>query len=123
MNESCLAMKDIVTFKKQELSWDEKVSLCNHWKGSGLSKTRFCKRHQLVFSTFCGWCDRLWPKKRNNQLCQVAVVDAPNEKSRNSLMMHVELNFPNQVSAKIDLSGHQVFGLIKELIHATTASR
>ena len=125
MSEAYTTLSDFeaVDSKSQGLSWAEKVNFCEQWKNSGLSKKCFCRNHGFVFSTFCGWCGRLWPKEQNGQLCQVAVVERSREKSDTTSMIAIEINFPNQVSASIHLNGPQIFGLIKELVYATTASR
>lgn len=107
---------------KPGYTWQEKVKLCERWKQSGLSKVMYCKRNNLVFSTFCGWCDRLWPKVSAGQFCEVVEVSSIHQKEE-VIPMTVEVCFPNEVSAKVSLHKDQVLNLIKELVYAASTPR
>ncbi len=107
---------------KQGLTWEEKVKICEQWRSSGSSKVMYCKKNQLILSTFCGWCDRLWPKKGSNQLCRVAVLEGVRKKESPSPIT-IEFSFPNQMAARVSLHEHQVLNLIKGLIYATATPR
>ncbi|OGV39293.1 MAG: hypothetical protein A3F46_07440 [Legionellales bacterium RIFCSPHIGHO2_12_FULL_42_9] len=120
--EACIASDEEVFKLKRGLPWEEKVKICERWKQSGLSKVMYCKRHSLVFSTFCSWCDRLWPKGASGQLCQVAVLDTMQKKNM-APPMTIEVSLPNQISAKVSLHEHQVLNLIKELVYAASTPR
>lgn len=123
MAEEALIIGDGVRLKaKQGYAWEEKVKICERWKRSGLSKVTYCKRNSLVFSTFCGWCDRLWPKVSTGQFCQVVEISSTNKKEMN-LPITIEVSLPNQVSAKVSLHEHQIINLIKELVYASSTPR
>ena len=106
----------------QDLSWQEKTNLCELWKTSGLSKNLFCKKYNLRLSTFCGWCKRLWSPKQSEGLCQVAMVKSLNKVPIDASKIVIEVDFPNQISARINLQEHQVLCLLQGLIHAATTS-
>lgn len=112
--------------KTSELSWEEKIALCEQWKMSGVKKSHFCKQNKLAPSTFYGWCQKLWSShKTSNELCAVRVVGNKKQSVLPSqdMMINVELNFAGQVLMRVDLSEAQIKEMIKELSHATTVTR
>ncbi len=123
MSGGVLIASDGEAFKSRHgLTWEEKVKICERWKLSGLSKVTYCKRNRLVVSTFCSWCDRLWPKVNAGQFCQVAGVSVTNKKTQ-ELPITIEVCLPNQVSAKVSLHEDQVLNLIKGLVYAASTPR
>lgn len=123
MSEAAFMVSDEVALKlKRVFTWEEKVEICERWRCSGLSKTKFCKKNQLILSTFCGWCNRLWPKVQSHQLCQVAVLSSTKKQEMISPIT-IEFNLPNQIAAKVSLHEHQVLNLIKGLVYATSTPR
>lgn len=69
--------KSDVKIKPQahKLSLNEKIALCKTWELSGMSKSRFCKKHNLTPSSFYKWCERLSPKRQKTPTFKVPISE------------------------------------------------
>ena len=105
-----------------KLTWEEKSAICDEWANSGISKQEFCHNKCLATGTFYGWCARRWPNKSNVTLYPVGVANAGNFSCKTESLL-VELSFPNDVRARITATDKQFGFLLRELCHATTATR
>ena len=106
---------------KNGLTWEEKVKICEDWRCSRLSKVMYCKRNSLIFSTFCGWCNSLWPKGKTGRLCEVSVLELSHKREKVSPIT-IELSISNQISAKVSMREDQILNFFKGVIHASSTS-
>jgi hypothetical protein len=114
--------------KVASLSWDDKTKICKQWQLSGLSMTKFCEQQKLALATFSGWCNRLWPSRRESKLCPVEVTQSHNSKqsnnnsgTNNSIVIALELS--NKVTARIEATINNLGFILQELQNATTTIR
>src|SRR3990167_1221075 len=100
-----------------QLTWEEKVKICEEWRASGLSKEGFCKQKGVATGTFYGWCQKLWPSKRlrKSGFSEVKVIDATTKIEP----IVLEVSFPNAIMARIKATEIQFSFLLRELLDAT----
>jgi len=135
-----------------KLSLDEKITLCKTWELSGMSKSRFCKKHDLAPASFYKWCDRLSSSRQKTGTFKVptsefmpvhairlsnivnVASDQQNTKPANQSSQDskatpaasevtLEIKLPNTTMIQVKLAPSQASVLLKEIIHATSALR
>lgn len=104
-------------------TWEEKKALCEEWKKSVKTKSKFCKEHAIPLATFFPWCNRLWPvtKKERSNIVPVKI------KSTNLPFLEVsseqtpiELILVNGATVRFKLTIKNLVPFIQELSHAIT---
>jgi transcription initiation factor TFIID subunit TAF12 len=104
------------------LSWEDKVELCNRWKESGLNKSQFCKKYGLSITTFCEWCNRVWSRSKKTKAPSMTPVRVINKQEIEQQVV-VELLLSNQATAKMSVPMTSIGKLIQELCYATATIR
>jgi hypothetical protein len=119
----------------KNLDWAAKKELCELWKKTpGLSMNGFSKQQGLSEATFYRWCKRFFPKTTNtkkpkktlNKKTNWIPVNVPQQNNTQAdplKLVMLELLFPNNMKAKINISINEVVNLIQELCYAATVIR
>jgi hypothetical protein len=99
------------------------------WKKTpGLSMNSFCKQQGIASTTFHQWCKKF----NNNKIKNIKPksnwmpVNAPQQTNRQlepPKIVPLELLFPNNMKATINISITEIINLIKETCYATTVIR
>ena len=109
-------------FSNKNLDWEAKKELCNLWKNtSGISMSKFCRQQGIPASSFRGWHRKLCPAKnkktKKSNWVPVKIIQQTQQRKLNAdTTTNLELLFPNNIIAKINMETKEVFNLIKELI-------
>lgn len=117
MKKHNTGLKPSVLWSK--LSLEEQIVRYSHWQQKGLSQLRFCKQHGLSLEEFSAWRTEL--HQSESSFCEVRCMEPEYRKQDSSI--HLELAFPNQVSARIEATSEQITLLIREVLYATAALR
>jgi hypothetical protein len=118
-----------------QFSFEEKVWFYQSWRRAKSSQIKFCAKHHLPLEEFREWCkemDRCSHEEGEDMelmhshlptpsgFCEVALMQPAQPAS---MMMTVELSFPNQVKARIEAHEQQFALLLREMLHATSTIR
>jgi transposase-like protein len=112
---------------RKQLSPDERRALCQQWKTSGLSRSKFCRQHGVALSSFHHWLNgkRLEGArlnlKNNQDWVPVTVKKRPDPITEEPLLL--EMILPNQIRLKLTVASSKINTIIEELSHANTALR
>lgn len=117
----------------KKLDQTTKKELCELWKKSpGISRKEFCRQQGLSDATFYRWCRKFFPKtkssheKLKNKKANWIPINLPqqnNKPSEISKIITLELLFPNNLKATINVEINEIVDLIKELSNANTIIR
>ena len=109
--------------KKLDLA--SQKSLYELWKKTpGLSIKGFCRQQGIASSTFFQWCKKFDNNiKTKSNWIPVNIPQQANKQLELSKIVPLELSFPNNMKATINISINEVVNLIKELYYATTVIR
>jgi len=112
---------------RKQLNPDERRTLCQQWKTSGLSRSEFCRQHGVALSSFHHWLSgkrlngvRL-NLKNNQDWVPVALKTTPDPITEETLLL--EMILPNQIRLKLALPSSKINSIIEQLSHANTALR
>ena len=106
-----------------------KKDLYELWKKTPkLSMNAFCKQRGIATTTFHQWCKKFGNNKTKNikpksNWMPVNVVQENNKQVELSKTVTLELLFPNNMKAKINILINEVVNLIQELCYAATVIR
>ena len=120
----------------KNLTQENRKSLCEEWKSSGINASEFCRQKGLCTSTFHGWCKKLGlyitnkKTKSNKKISHkkddknwMPLISKSHQSSELEGLKLVEMKFPNQMIIGISLSMDDIQLLLKGLYHATTVIR
>jgi hypothetical protein len=109
--------------KKPALKPTEWLSHYEGWKKTSLSKTEYCRRHDLVKDNFYYWCHRI--EKAQRAKVTPSFIPVITEKPSHVITekVTVELSLASDIQLQLTLTPKLLFTLIKELRDATAIIR
>jgi hypothetical protein len=120
-------MKEEIESKKIQISEAQWLEHYKSWQNTSLSKTEYCRHHNLKTDNFYSWCYRLKKKeahgvgyKSDAFIPLVAKEELP--AAANDKII-AELSLPNDIRLKMSLHPKMLLKLIRELSDAATVIR
>lgn len=93
------------------------------WKDSSLSKTQFCKTHQLVTENFYYWAKKFKDENTFSTSNHFVPVVSRNTEPTKIEFINIELLLPNQTCLKFSIKEMRLVSLIQEMCDAVTVIR
>jgi hypothetical protein len=119
-------MKEEIEAKKSQISESQWLEYYRSWQKTRLSKTEYCRRHNLKTDNFYSWCYRLKKKEErdapyeSNAFIPIVAKEPPVESNDKII---AEMLLPNDIRLKMSLQPKMLLKLIQELGDAATVIR
>ena len=129
--ESERDMKTDLAPSTPSLSKEDWRKHCHGWSKSGLSKTEYCRRHDLSKDNFYYWCKKILPTNKGaasenrlrSNFVPVVSKSASEQRSTVNHLVMLELRYPNDLKVNLELSESTMVTLLKELGNAAAIIR
>ncbi len=119
-------MEEVIDLKKKQISEAQWLEHYKSWQKTCLSKTEYCRQHNLMIDNFYSWCYRLKKKEERDARYKrdafiPIVAKEPPVESNDKII--AELLLSNDMRLKMSLHPKMLLKLIRELSDAATVIR
>lgn len=118
--------EEIEQLKKIQISEAQWLEYYKSWQNTSLSKTEYCRQHNLIIDNFYSWCYRFKKKEeraahyKRDAFIPIVAKEPPVEPNDKII---AELLLSNDIRLKVSLHPKMLLKLIRELSDAAAVIR